>query len=322
MNKHSNNTLHFYQADKLHCTLKGAKSHTLLQWQEQSLAESVREDETSGTTLLATDTLGSVTDAQLPGDRQSFSYCAFGHDPFDPHGGTAIGFTGELRHSQISSYLLGNGYRAYHPVLMRFGSPDSFSPFGEGGLNGYAYCSGDPINYYDPSGHAPVRRLSKSTGIPIQKKQPPLSKGAPGKPHGPPRQQQPASSKPVPTQWQFTGEKKPGFTLNDEYGASAQKKLAKANGSRAHEKTPSWPDIATAEGWDIKSIPSLSRGLTAYFEQSRSGASRISSASKRQAYIGYVIRRNFLQDRGKVDTYLSTFDSQFRANWVRKMTPI
>ncbi|EGH35731.1 hypothetical protein PSYJA_44541, partial [Pseudomonas syringae pv. japonica str. M301072] len=34
-------------------------------------------------------------------------------------------------------YLLGNGYRAFNPVLMRFNSPDSLSPFGEGGVNAY-----------------------------------------------------------------------------------------------------------------------------------------------------------------------------------------
>ncbi|WP_434706426.1 RHS repeat-associated core domain-containing protein [Pseudomonas sp. Z1-12] len=43
-------------------------------------------------------------------------------------------------------YLLGNGYRAFNPGLMRFNSPDSLSPFGEGGLNAYAYSVGDPVN--------------------------------------------------------------------------------------------------------------------------------------------------------------------------------
>ena len=39
---------------------------------------------------------------------------------------------------------------------MRFYSPDSLSPFDAGGLNSYAYCSGDPLNYSDPSGLHPV----------------------------------------------------------------------------------------------------------------------------------------------------------------------
>jgi len=39
-------------------------------------------------------------------------------------------------------------------LLMRFNSPDKLSPFGEGGLNTYSYCQGDPVNRVDPSGGA------------------------------------------------------------------------------------------------------------------------------------------------------------------------
>ena len=64
-----------------------------------------------------------------------------------------MGFAGERREQQVGCYLLGS-YRAYNPVLMRFNSPDAFSPFGEGGLNPYAYCAGDPVNRLDPQGTA------------------------------------------------------------------------------------------------------------------------------------------------------------------------
>lgn len=63
------------------------------------------------------------------------------------------GFNGERRDPVSGTYHLGNGYRAYNPVLMRFNCPDSLSPFGEGGINPYAYCAGDPINRTDPTGH-------------------------------------------------------------------------------------------------------------------------------------------------------------------------
>ncbi|WP_163020894.1 RHS repeat-associated core domain-containing protein, partial [Pseudomonas viridiflava] len=53
-------------------------------------------------------------------------------------------------------YLLGNGYRAFNPSLMRLNSPDNLSPFGDGGLNAYAYCVGDPVNWIDIEGHAPA----------------------------------------------------------------------------------------------------------------------------------------------------------------------
>lgn len=63
------------------------------------------------------------------------------------------GFNGELLDPITGNYQLGQGYRFYNPILMRFQSPDSMSPFGEAGLNVYAYCHGDPVNFNDPTGH-------------------------------------------------------------------------------------------------------------------------------------------------------------------------
>ncbi|CAO98069.1 RHS repeat domain-containing protein [Erwinia tasmaniensis] len=63
------------------------------------------------------------------------------------------GFNGERVDPVSGCYHLGNGCRTYNPVLMRFNSPDSLSPFGGGGMNAYAYCAGDPLNNTDPSGH-------------------------------------------------------------------------------------------------------------------------------------------------------------------------
>ena len=63
------------------------------------------------------------------------------------------GFNGERTDPVSGAYHLGNGYRAYNPVLRRFNCPDNMSPFGAGGVNPYAYCAGDPVNHTDPSGH-------------------------------------------------------------------------------------------------------------------------------------------------------------------------
>ncbi|MCU1753871.1 RHS repeat-associated core domain-containing protein [Pseudomonas helleri] len=65
-----------------------------------------------------------------------------------------MGFNGERRAPVTGHYLLGQGYRAYNPVLMRFNSPDTLSPFNKGGINSYAYCLGDPVNLIDTDGHS------------------------------------------------------------------------------------------------------------------------------------------------------------------------
>lgn len=62
-------------------------------------------------------------------------------------------FNGERTDPLTGCQPLGNGYRAYSPVLCRFTSCDDWSPFGAGGLNRYAYSEGDPTNGADPSGH-------------------------------------------------------------------------------------------------------------------------------------------------------------------------
>jgi len=64
-----------------------------------------------------------------------------------------LAFNGERRDPLSGAYHLGNGYRAYNPQLHRFNAPDSWSPFGAGGINPYIFCAGDPINRADPSGH-------------------------------------------------------------------------------------------------------------------------------------------------------------------------
>lgn len=74
-----------------------------------------------------------------------------------PWGSAVRGFAGAGLHGErdegFGLYMLGAGYRGYIPSLRRFNSPDSWSPFGRGGINAYAFCGGDPVNGKDPSGH-------------------------------------------------------------------------------------------------------------------------------------------------------------------------
>jgi len=94
--------------------------------------------------------------------RPSHVYSPYGYRPTESASLNILGFNGERSDSVTGHYLLGNGYRALNTVLMRFNSPDSFSPFGEGGLNAYAYGQGDPINSYDPTGHIGLKILFRS----------------------------------------------------------------------------------------------------------------------------------------------------------------
>lgn len=113
--------------------------------------------------LQCADAHGSVIRAETRSGTVALAYAAYGHDPRAFAVCPSLRFNGELREWLSGNYLLGNGYRAYSPVLLRFISPDDLSPFGEGGVNAYAYCAGDPINSVDPTGHMPDRKPKKTT---------------------------------------------------------------------------------------------------------------------------------------------------------------
>lgn len=105
------------------------------------------------TVLLAGDQQNSVLNAHdgVRIARKAYAPCGY-HD--SGNGWLSLlGFNGELPDSLTGHYHLGKGYRQFNPVLMRFNSPDSESPFGKGKFNAYAYCEGDPINHTDPTGH-------------------------------------------------------------------------------------------------------------------------------------------------------------------------
>jgi len=82
-----------------------------------------------------------------------FTYCPYGQSNNHTNQNPVLGFNGERYDVAARAYALGQGYRSYSPVLMRFHAPDHLSPFEQGGLNAYAFCEGDPVNYQDPTGH-------------------------------------------------------------------------------------------------------------------------------------------------------------------------
>lgn len=107
----------------------------------------------SATKLLATDRHGSILRQHSQQGALNLTYTPFGYDQFKKPLISVLGFNAQPRDCS-NWYLLGNGYRAYNPALMVFMGADQHSPFGKGGLNGYAYCNGDPVNLQDPTGEA------------------------------------------------------------------------------------------------------------------------------------------------------------------------
>ena len=128
--------------------------YSIVQHGDQLLAQQRSEGDTPDTTLLVTDQQRSVLQtAKTNHPPQPTAYSPYGHRPADNGLLSLLGFNGERPDPVTGCYLLGNGYRAFNPVLMRFNSPDNLSPFQKGGLNSYAYCEGDPANNTDSSGH-------------------------------------------------------------------------------------------------------------------------------------------------------------------------
>ena len=165
----------FYCKSRLATEIQGTLRYSIIQHDDLLLAQQKDDGNARHTTLLTTDQQRSVLQAlKADNERHPIAYSPYGHHPTESGLTSLLGFNGERPDSVTGDYLLGNGYRAFNPVLMRFNSPDSLSPFGKGGLNPYSYCEGDSINRRDPSGNAAIpnflskafRRLRKAFNKP------------------------------------------------------------------------------------------------------------------------------------------------------------
>lgn len=163
----------FYCKSRLVTEIQGATRYSIVQNGDQLLAQQQIENGVYTTSLLGTDQQRSVLQTVNKNHPpQRVSYSPYGFQPYLNALLNLLGFNGERPDPVTGCYLLGNGYRPFNPVLMRFTCTDSLSPFGRGGVNSYMYCSGDPINNTDPTGHfnwrtifAPFRtsRASRAT---------------------------------------------------------------------------------------------------------------------------------------------------------------
>ncbi|WP_256583971.1 RHS repeat-associated core domain-containing protein [Pseudomonas sp. SDI] len=148
--------LKFYQDARLGTELEAGRQRRFFHGEGLTLAHREQYGERLDTALLAAVTHGTPT--------VLLTKTGLYPQVFSPYGVpgplfSRAGFNGEQPDPVTGHYPLGNGYRCFNPMLMRFNSPDSWSPFGKGGMNAYAYGRGDPVNYADPSGHSPVGKF-------------------------------------------------------------------------------------------------------------------------------------------------------------------
>jgi RHS repeat-associated protein len=157
----------FYCKSRLATEIQGAIGYSVFQKDDLLLAQRKNQGGAVESTLLATDLQRSVLHT-LTADQQQhpIAYSPYGHRRTESGLTNLLGFNGEHPDPVTGGYLLGNGYRMFNPVLMRFNSPDNLSPFGKGSLNCYMYCGGDPVNRTDPTGHWWLELLkSKTRGL-------------------------------------------------------------------------------------------------------------------------------------------------------------
>ncbi|WP_176513569.1 RHS repeat-associated core domain-containing protein [Pseudomonas faucium] len=149
---------YFYRGNKLATLRTGAAQHTIVSANNLNLGETTMA--TAQTRLLATDAQDSTVISELE-SQASIAYSPYGHDSCPPTSLVLSRFTGQSWLPSAIGYMLGNGHRLFNPGLMRFYSADGLSPFGQGGLNAYAYCANDPINRSDPSGKSFIKRITR-----------------------------------------------------------------------------------------------------------------------------------------------------------------
>lgn len=150
----------YFQTDSIGETTADGEMLRLIRFGNRTVAEKTGDE----LTVLGSDRSRTVVQSRSGDDVQVHAYSPLGENS----GTTKTGFNGQLRDSATEGYLLGNGVRAYFPILGNFSSQDDFSPFSGGGLNPYAYCERDPMNLLDPSGHvSEAVQLGVAVGVAV-----------------------------------------------------------------------------------------------------------------------------------------------------------
>lgn len=137
-------SLHFYKNDQLATEVAVSGNRHVLLANDVALAQF---DKSQPAKMLRVDLANSV----LGLASEAMAYSPYGY--LAPEKMKALlQFNGQWCDPFTEGYHLGQGHRVYSPRRMRFCSDDPLSPFGKGGPHPSAYCEGDPVNRYDPTG--------------------------------------------------------------------------------------------------------------------------------------------------------------------------
>jgi len=141
---------YFYQGWSCVTSISALRKVRVMQHQRNALAFTTADLDREGLALVAIDSQRTAAWYSGPARTGPLQFTAYGYTA--PKIELPVAFKGERYDAGTASYQLGNGHRTYNPALMRFNSVDRFSPFDFGGINSYAFVSGDPVNFEDPSG--------------------------------------------------------------------------------------------------------------------------------------------------------------------------
>lgn len=155
-----NRRMYFYFHASSRQEIQQTLSWTFMHGHGQPLVELRHTGAASDACKLAVDGAASVLQTSNAQSKVDHAYTPYGYVWRMDRPTHRLGFKGEHYDPLSDTYALGQGYRLYGPGLMRFLASDSLSPFGQGGLNGYGFCLGDPINSSDPTGHVSVAQLN------------------------------------------------------------------------------------------------------------------------------------------------------------------
>ena len=110
----------FYNLSRLAIEIQGVLQRSVFQEGDQFMAERRSTGGVVHTRLLTTNLQRSVLQAATSNSQQFFAYNAYGHQSTQSGLFSLLGFNGERADPVTGHYVLGNGYRTFNPVLMRF----------------------------------------------------------------------------------------------------------------------------------------------------------------------------------------------------------